>query len=85
MRTIFLISCLLFCLILCGCSNGQVKEYKIPIPTEPIYEKVEFKTTPDGLLLDLENYKSLEINIINMRGYIKTLRDLIDIANGDDK
>jgi len=70
----------------CSCSTiPKSINVQIPILTEPTYLKVVFEEREGGVFLDYENYRKLEDNIIEMRGYIKILQGQIDIFNGDKK
>lgn len=77
MRKIFI---LLFVLILLGCSTTTV-ENQISAKLPEKYEElsVSFVDLPDrgGLLLYYDEYRKLEINILNMRYYEEQLEDII--------
>ena len=86
---IFLLIVLISCF---SCSNLQVKQFKIPTPPKPVYEKVEWEKVDsdsyqlsEGLFIKYNEYRKLERNIIEMRAYIEKLEKIIEIYNEDNK
>lgn len=64
-----------FFLASCQTTSNQ-SDIVLPSPAEPITElQVVFEDAPNsgGLLLKYNEYRKLETNIINMRGYISEL------------
>lgn len=72
---ILLIALIPFFLASCQTTSNS-GDVVLPSPVEPAAElQVVFEDAPDsgGLLLKYDEYRKLETNIINMRGYIDKL------------
>ena len=80
--TILLVALTLFSL---SCQTPPPEPESLPAPPPPnpaVLQRVEFVSIENGLLLTPEEYRKLELNIIEMRRYIAELEIVLALYTG---
>ena len=82
--TILLLALTLFSLSSCQTSLQEPESLPAPPPPNPAgLQRVEFVSIENGLLLTPEEYRKLELNIIEMRRYIAELEIVLALYTGE--
>ena len=81
--TILLLALTLFSL---SCQTPPLEPESLPAPPPPnpaVLQRVEFVSIENGVLLTHEEYRKLELNIIEMRRYIAELEIVLALYTGE--
>ena len=81
--TILLLALTLFSL---SCQTPPLETESLPAPPPPnpaVLQRVEFVSIENGQLLTPEEYRKLELNIIEMRRYIAELENVLALYTGE--
>ena len=69
-----------------SCQTPPPEPESLPAPPPPnpaVLQRVEFVSIENGLLLTPEEYRKLELNIIEMRRYIAELEIVLALYTGE--
>lgn len=81
--TLLLLVLTLFSLSSCQTSPEPESLPAPPPPNPAVLQRVEFVSIENGLLLTPEEYRKLELNIIEMRRYIAELEIVLALYTGE--